>query len=51
MDQGSIRIPLPGVSVTVWVNASAPPTKLYQLTVAVVAVTLCRRIGVVQPVL
>src|SRR5207253_3524058 len=32
------------------VNASEPPAKLYQLIVTVVAVTLCRRIGVLQPV-
>src|SRR5256885_14452487 len=49
MEAGSTRIPAPGVRVTVCVKASAPPWKLYQLSVAVVAVTLCRRIGVVHP--
>src|SRR5256885_6488759 len=49
-DHGSIRVPPPAVRFTVCVKASAPPWKLYQLIVAVVAVTLCRRIGVLQPV-
>src|SRR5438445_13176998 len=48
--QGSIRAPEPGVIVTVWVYASAPPKKLYHLIVTVVAVTLWRRIGVEKPV-
>src|SRR2546428_8414738 len=49
MDAGSTRIPAPGVKLTDWVKASVPPWKLYQLRVAVVAVTLWRRIGVVHP--
>src|SRR2546427_97412 len=49
-DQGSMRVPPPAGTLTVCVNASPPPWKLYQLTVTVVAVTLCRRIGVDQPV-
>src|SRR5438874_10384702 len=40
----------PGVIDTVCVNASAPPRKLYQLIVTVVAVMLCSRIGVDHPV-
>src|SRR5207253_4805862 len=49
--QGSIRAPEPGVIVTVWVYASAPPKKLYHLIVTVVAVTLWSKIGVEKPVL
>src|SRR5436190_18169436 len=49
-DQGSTRVPPPAGTLTVWVNASVPPWKLYQLIVTVVGVTLCRRIGVDQPV-
>src|SRR5438445_823460 len=49
-DQGSTRVPPPGVRLTVCVKASEPPAKLYQLIVTVVAVTLCRRMGVLQPV-
>src|SRR5216117_2975080 len=50
IDHGSIRTAEPTVMLTVCVNARAPPVKLYQRSVTVVAVTLCRRIGVVQPV-
>src|SRR3982074_3405021 len=50
MVQGSMRIPTPGVRFTLCVKASDPPRKLYQLIVALVAVTLCSRIGVDQPV-
>src|SRR5919197_5112317 len=50
LDQGSMRIALPAVMLTVCVNASVPPVKLYHRSVTVVAVTLCRRIGVVHPV-
>src|SRR4029078_11406169 len=49
MEGGSTRPPAPGVKGTDWVKASVPPWKLYQLSVAVVAVTLWRRIGVVHP--
>src|SRR2546428_13809529 len=49
-DHGSIRMPPAAVRFTVCVKASEPPRKLYQLIVAVVAVTLCRRIGLLQPV-
>src|SRR5256714_9584298 len=50
IDHGSIRIALPAAMFTVCVKASAPPLKLYQRRVTVVAVTLCSRIGVDQPV-
>src|SRR2546423_1335734 len=50
IDRGSIRIALPAAMFTVCVKASAPPLKLYQRSVTVVAVTLCSRIGVDQPV-
>src|SRR2546423_271932 len=50
IDHGSIRIALPAAMFTVCVKASAPPLKLYQRSVTVVAVTLCSRIGVDQPV-
>src|SRR5437762_2437755 len=50
IDHGSIRIALPAAIFRVCVNASAPPLKLYQRRVTVVAVTLCSRIGVDQPV-
>src|SRR5256885_17091629 len=49
-DHGSIRVPPPAVRFTVCVKASAPPWKLYQLIVAVVAVTPWRRIGGLHPV-
>src|SRR5947207_15029169 len=49
-DQGSTRTPPPAATFTVCVKASVPPWKLYQLIVTVVAVTLCSRIGVDQPV-
>ena len=49
-DQGSMRVAVPGARLTVCVNASEPPAKLYQLIVTVVAVTLCRRMGVLHPV-
>src|SRR5919201_6469432 len=48
--QGSTRMPPPAVRLTVCVNARAPPRKLYQLSVTVVAVTLCNKMGVDQPV-
>src|SRR5206468_9129694 len=38
-DHGSMRTPPPAMRFTVCVKASAPPRKLYQLTVTVVAVT------------
>src|SRR3982751_4065656 len=46
---GSMRMPEPAVRLTVCVVARAPPMKLYQLTVTVVAVTLCSMIGVDHP--
>src|SRR5713101_5819367 len=44
-----MRSPAPGVSVRFWVVTRAPSAKRLHSIDAPVAVTLCRRIGVVQP--